>query len=48
MKQIEIKLSKDECLQLRRGESIRVQFGDAILTITGEKSERIKYGNPNK
>lgn len=48
MKQIEIKLSKDECLQLRRGESIRVQFGDAILTITGEKAERKKYGNSNK
>lgn len=48
MKQMEVKLTKDECLQLRRGESIRIQFGDAILTIKGEKAERKRYGNSNK
>jgi|11_taG_2_1085331.scaffolds.fasta_scaffold03817_3 hypothetical protein len=40
MKQVEINLNKDEVLQLKRGEKIRVQYGNAIITIHGPKKEK--------
>jgi hypothetical protein len=42
MKHKIIHLSPDECLQLKRGESIRVQFKDYILVLSGTKREKIK------
>ena len=39
MKQRVINLSHYECLQLKRGEQIRIQFKDTILILAGEKKE---------
>lgn len=40
MKERVIHLSHYECLQLKRGENIRIQFGDAILILAGEKKQK--------
>ena len=45
MKQITIELNKDEALQIRRGESIRAQVGDFMITIKGPTKQPIKRGH---
>jgi formylmethanofuran dehydrogenase subunit D len=39
MKEIIVDVTKYQALQLKRGDSIKVQFGDVILTIRGPKKD---------
>lgn len=42
MKEIVVDITKYQVLQLRRGDSIKVQFGDVILTIKGPAKDNDK------
>ncbi len=44
MKQRVINLTHYECLQLKRGENIRIQFKDTMLVLSGEKKEKKQKG----
>lgn len=43
MKEIIININKDEALQIRRGESIKAQVGDAIIIIKGPEKINPKH-----
>ena len=45
MKEIIININKDEALQIRRGESIKAQVGDLMITIKGPTKQPKKRGH---
>lgn len=42
MKEIVVDVSRYQALQLRRGESIKIQFGDVIFILKGTKKDNDK------